>query len=176
MKRLCLAFGLAALVDSSWPAAAQQDSANARASIGVSLVPALSVQKTQDMIVGAFRPGGVTGTVEINVAGAASRTATGGVALAAGPFSAAEFSVAGAGGRPVHFTIDLPRSITIQRTGGSETMTVDAFRSNLSSDCGPGASGCGSPYTLLVGATLHVEANQKAGQYVGTFTVTVNQL
>ena len=63
-----------------------------------------------------------------------------------------------------------PASITIRRVGGGETMAVDGFRSNVSSESPS------SPYTLLVGATLHVEANQRAGQYIGTFTVTINQL
>ena len=165
------------------PALAQYDAAASEANIGASIVPALSVQKTQDLIVGAFRPG-LGGTVDVNVvegneSGASSRTSSGGVALAAGAFSAAQFSVTGPSGAPVHFTVVLPSSITIQRVGGGETMTVDRFRSNISSDCAPGtpAGSCpGSPYTLMVGATLHVDSNQTAGRYVGTFTVTVNQL
>ena len=165
------------------PARAQYDSSAVQANIGTSIVPALSVQKTQDLIVGAFRPG-QGGTVDVNVIESngnpvSSRTSSGGVALAAGAFSAAQFSVTGPPGGPVHFTVVLPSSITIQRIGGGETMTVDRFRSSISSDCAPGApaGSCpGSPYTLMVGATLHVDANQAAGRYIGTFTVTVNQL
>jgi hypothetical protein len=161
----------------------QHTSAGGKAGVGVSIVSALAVQKAQDLMVGAFRPGESFGTVDVNVIEsngilAVSRSATGGVALAAGPFSAAQFSVSGVSG-PVHFAVVLPSTITIQRIGGSETMTVDRFRSNLSPDCAAGASAgncAASPYTLLVGATLHVDANQAAGQYVGTFTVTVNQL
>jgi hypothetical protein len=79
----------------------------------------------------------------------------------------------------VHFSVVLPPEITLQRVGGAEVMRVDGFRSNVRSDCMPGvpAEKCpGSPYTLLVGATLHVAPGQTAGHYVGTFTVTVNQL
>jgi hypothetical protein len=165
------------------PVRAQYDSSATQATVGVSIVPALSVQKTQDLIVGAFRPG-QGGTVDVNVVEAngnagSSRTSSGGVALAASAFSAAQFSVAGPSGGPVHFTVVLPSSITIERIGGGETMTVDQFRSNINSGCQPGTSSesCpGSPYTLMVGATLHVDSNQAAGRYIGTFTVTVNQL
>ena len=165
------------------PMRAQYDSSAIQAKVGASIVPALSVQKTQDLIVGAFRPG-QGGTVDVNVVeangnAASSRTSSGGVALAAGAFSAAQFSVTGPSGGPVHFTVVLPSSITIQRIGGGETMTMDRFRSNISSDCAPGApaGSCpGSPYTLMVGATLHVDPSQAAGRYIGTFTVTVNQL
>jgi uncharacterized protein DUF4402 len=182
LGRLILAAALAQLSADSF-AFAQHDSANAEASIGASISSALSVQKTQDMIVGAFRSGQSLGTVDIDVTAssgqsASSRSATGGVALAASPFSAAQFSITGPPG-PVHFAVILPARITIQRVGGTETMAVDRFRSNVNSDCASGASpkNCpGSPYSLLVGATLHVDPNQAAGQYVGTFTVTVNQL
>ena len=161
---------------------AQRDSSSSESGIGVAIVPGLSVQKARDLIVGEFRPGESSGTVDIDVAQGrlgSARSASGGVALAGAAFSAAEFSVTAPAGGPVHFAVVLPASITITRLGGSETMTVDRFRSNVSADCGPGAppGGCSeSPYTLLVGATLHVASNQTAGQYVGTFTVTVNQL
>ncbi len=162
------------------PALAQHDSVEATASASASIVPGLAVQKTQDLVLGAFRPGQTFGTVDVDVSdsGGSSRSASGGVALSAGLFSAAQFSVAGSAG-PVHIAVVLPSSITIQRIGGGETMTVDRFRSNVSPDCRSGSSpqGCpSSPYTLVVGATLHVDPNQAAGQYVGTFTVTVNQL
>jgi uncharacterized protein DUF4402 len=184
MRRRIL-FSLAMALAVLTPAASGQESAAiAEAGIGVSIISGVSLQKAQDLIVGEFRPGQTLGTVDVTVAesnggAATSRSASGGVALAGSAFSAAQFSVTGPPGGPVHFNVVLPSSIRIQRIGGSETMTVDRFRSNVSPDCGPGtpAGGCpGSPYTLMVGATLHVDPNQTAGRYVGTFTVTVNQL
>ena len=162
----------------------QESSATRQAAVGASIVSAVSLQKSQDLIVGEFRPGQTFGTVDVNVAEssggvASSRSASGGVALAGSTFSAAQFSVTGPPGGPVHFTVVLPSSIRIQRIGGSETMTVDRFRSNVASNCASGAAAGScpeSPYTLMVGATLHVDPNQTAGRYVGTFTVTVNQL
>ena len=163
-------------------ASGQQSAADSvEASVTASIVPALAVQKTQDLIVGSFRPGDTLGTVEVDVSapGAGARSSSGGVTLAASAFSAAQFNVTAAGSGPVHFAVVLPSDITIQRVGGAETMRVDRFRTNLSPDCRPGSppGACPeSPYTLVVGATLHVDARQPAGQYVGTFTVTVNQL
>lgn len=155
MKAFRASAGLAALVAaffSARPASAQHDFANTRASIGVSIVPALSVQKSRDLVVGASGPS----------------------ELAAD--SAAVFQVTGPAGGTLLFTVALPSSTTARRVGGSETITVEGFHSNLSSMCPAGASGCALPYTLLVGATARVDSNQRAGQYVGTFTVTVHQL
>jgi hypothetical protein len=177
---VCLFGGLAALV--SPVATAQPNSAGVEARLATSIVAAVSVSKSQDLVLGEFRPGSAPGTVELNVGEAgvtASRTASGGVALAGSSFSAAEFSVTSHAGAPVHFSVVLPPGITLQRVGGGEVMRVDSFRSNVRSDCTAGVpvEKCpGSPYTLLVGATLHVAPGQTAGRYVGSFTVTVNQL
>jgi hypothetical protein len=180
MKRRSVAI-VASLFLAAVSGRGQQSSAAAEASAAASVVPALSVQKTQDLIVGAFRPGDTLGTVDVDVptSSGGERSSSGGVTLAASSFSAAQFNVTAAGAGPVHFAVVLPSDITIQRIGGVETMRVDGFRTNVSPDCLAGSppGACpGSPYTLLVGATLHVNARQAAGQYVGTFTVTVNQL
>jgi hypothetical protein len=183
-RRRSPAFGLGALaLLFSFRALAQhQSSASAEGHVGAAIVMGLSVQKSQDLILGEFRPGLVPGTVELDVlesSTATARSATGGVALAGAAFSAAEFSVSAHAGAPVHFAVGLPAAITIQRVGGGEVMRVDRFRSNVRQDCvrgAPPASCPGSPYTLFVGATVHVDSGQPAGRYVGTFTVTVNQL
>ena len=166
------------------PAGGQQNDAVAVARAGAVVVRGLALQKAQDLRLGEFRPGDSFGTVEIDVPQvngslASLRTATGGVTLALSDFSAAEFAVSGPSGRTVPFTVNLPPAITLVRVGGRETMTVDRFHSNVNPDCAPGAAAgsCpGSPYTLLVGATVHVPANQIAGRYEGSFTITVNQL
>jgi len=172
--------GAAGLFFLSTAALAQQNSAVVAGTLAASVVSGVSLQKSNDLILGEFRPGTSSGTVELDVDGsgfAASRASSGGVSLAGASFSAAEFYVlARAGAR---FSVQLPPAITIERIGGGESMQIDGFRSRIRQDCGSGASpsGCpGSPYTLLVGATLHVEPGQKAGRYVGTFMVTVNQL
>jgi hypothetical protein len=172
--------GAAGLLFLSVAVSAQQNSAIAAGTLAASVVSGVSLQKSNDLVLGEFRPGASSGTVEVDVDGsglAASRVSSGGVSLAGASFSAAEFSVlARAGAR---FSVQLPPAITLGRIGGSESMQLDGFRSQIHQNCDSGTtpSGCpGSPYTLLVGATLHVEPGQKAGHYVGTFMVTVNQL
>jgi hypothetical protein len=86
--------------------------------------------------------------------------------------AAAEFNVAGE--VDYHYTITLPASCIITRTGGlGETMTVNAFTSNPTS---PGDLGATGTQTLYVGATLNVAAGQVPGHYeaVTDFPVTVN--
>ena len=60
--------------------------------------------------------------------------------------------------------------ITVTRIGGTETMTVDTWT----------VSGTGTRnvvakelFSFNVGGTLHVNANQAEGVYVGTFTVDI---
>jgi spore coat protein U-like protein len=50
-------------------------------------------------------------------------------------------------------------------------MTVNAFTSTPS---GTGTFNSGGTATLNIGATLAVGANQTAGSYTGTFSVTVD--
>lgn len=184
MRSPILTAGLAAALLLASSAGAQQNSSATSVKASAAVVPALALQKSQDLVLGEFRPGAALGTVELEVArgngtGITSRSASGGVTLAASPFSAAEFSVTGPQGASVPFTVSLPSTITLARVGGDETMDVDSFRTNVNPECvsGAGASQCpGSPYILRVGATLHVKPNQIAGRYVGSFTVTVNQL
>ncbi|MDQ2978070.1 MAG: DUF4402 domain-containing protein [Acidobacteriota bacterium] len=185
MRRRALPrIAVAALLFLAGPARGQQNDASAVARIGAAVVPGLALQKAQDLRLGEFRPGGSFGTVEIDVpqvngSSTGLRSATGGVTLALSDFSPAAFAVTGPSGRTVPFTVNLPPAITLVRVGGGETMTVDRFHSNVNPDCAPGAAAgsCpGSPYTVLVGATVHVPANQIAGRYVGSFTITVNQL
>jgi len=81
---------------------------------------------------------------------------------------AAHFAAAGAGS--ILALIQLPASITLVRGGGAQTMTVGTITSN-----GPNFRlfpGNGA-FDVAVGGTLAVAANQAAGSYTGTFTVTV---
>jgi len=136
------------------------------------IVSPLAISKTVDMNFGNVARSTALGTVVLGTDG--SRTITGGVTLPVsagtkGTISAASFALTGEGAYT--YAITLPSGATTL-TSSSNTMTIDAFTSNPT---GTGAliSGTG---TLLVGATLHVAANQANGEYVsGTaFTVTVN--
>jgi hypothetical protein len=81
-----------------------------------------------------------------------------------GDISAATFTVTGFSDS--FYDITLPTSTTI--SNGSATMTLNAFTHNASEVLDGGTE------TFQVGATLNVAAEQAAGDYSGTFEVSVN--
>ena len=149
------------------PAAAAGAPVSKSATGTVTLLSPLSVLNRGGLDFGTLAVTGA-GTAVINpVSGA--RTATGGVVAAGSRFHAATFTLTG--NRNSIVNIRLPKNpITVQRVGGTETMTV----SNWTLD---GNSNRKVPVTqtldFAVGATLTVGANQAKGSYVGTFDVTV---
>jgi hypothetical protein len=147
-------------------------------SVAARVVPGLGIQKTRDLDIGEVRSGTSPGSVRVEVLpGAATlRSAAGGVALSGSSYFAAQFSVTTSGGPAAsRLQVSLPAFATLSRIGGRETMTVGDFRASLAPSCTSGPDCAGAPYVLLVGATLSVGADQAAGRYAGTFTVTVNQ-
>ncbi len=68
------------------------------------------------------------------------------------------------------YTIVLPTSVVINSAGGN--MTVNNFQSNPTA--GTHNLPVSGSETLSVGATLNVAAGQAAGDYTGTFSVSVN--
>lgn len=76
------------------------------------------------------------------------------------------FLLVGEAGR--QFSVDLP-TVAILRQG-TRNMRLSAFRSNWTSGDVFSAS---RTYSLSVGATLNVLANQTIGTYTGTYAVTV---
>jgi hypothetical protein len=59
---------------------------------------------------------------------------------------------------------------TVTRVGGTETMTVDTWTLSGSANRNVVAQ---QPFTFKVGGTLHVNANQVEGLYLGNFTVDI---
>ncbi len=96
-------------------------------------------------------------------------TTTGGVIHVGGvPYSALFEAVS-----PVKnvVLIRIPKSAsTLTRVGGTETMRVDTWTLAGSANRNVVAK---EPFQFKVGGTLHVNANQVEGTYVGTFTVDV---
>jgi hypothetical protein len=67
--------------------------------------------------------------------------------------------------------ISLPKkAVTLIRVGGIETMTLDSWTLNGASSRNVVAH---ETFEFRVGGTLHVNANQVEGMYVGTFDVTL---
>jgi hypothetical protein len=122
---------------------------------------------TRDLALGRFVAAG-GGTVVVSPAGV--RTSSGGVLLlSGGTVASAAFSLteSGTGESLKWTTINLPASATLSSGGAS--MTLTNFTSN------PSGSFTGSALTeLTVGATLNVGPNQPAGNYTGSYPISVN--
>ena len=96
-------------------------------------------------------------------------SATGGAVPVGGSPHAALFEGIAPTGNVV--IVRLPRSAsTLTRIGGTETMTVDTWTINGTTRRTVPSR---TTYTFKVGGTLHVNANQAEGTYLGTFTVDV---
>jgi spore coat protein U-like protein len=164
-----LAWALAALTHGSL-AFAENGRAVATAAV---LATPVVVSKTADLSFGKFAASGA-GSITISTSGA--RTVSGGVLAAAdGPaMTAASFVVSGAAG--AGYSITHGGTSTLSRTGGPDTMPMTKFTAVGADNRPTGAPGGilnGGAQTIYVGATLDVGANQAAGAYTGTVSVTV---
>jgi hypothetical protein len=132
--------------------------------------------KTDDLDFGTMISGPTGGTVSINAVTGA-RTTTGGVTPVGAGTQRAIFQ--GTGGLLL-ITVSGDTSVTLTRAGGGGTMTASLVRA--ASTSGGGIALLGSTLlpsgvqTYYIGGTLTVPANQAAGDYSGTFTLTVNYL
>lgn len=129
--------------------------ANARAVI----IQPITAQNSADLDFGTIIPGTSNSTVAV----AWNDARTCGAALTcSGTITAPKWLVTGSGGRTLIWTGAASTTVS----SGSDTMTVDIL--NLGSTGTIPASGS---MTIAIGAVLHVDANQPAGNYSGTFNV-----
>jgi hypothetical protein len=125
-----------------------------------------TVTATRNLALGRF-VASTGGTITLTPDGV--RSSTGGVILlAGGSATSATFSLTESGtGAPLTWTsISLPPSATL--TGAGASMTLTNFTSNPDHRYIAGAQ------DLAVGATLQVSPDQAAGNYVGSFAVSIN--
>jgi hypothetical protein len=133
--------------------------------------------KTDDLDFGALLSGPAGGTVTINPVTNA-RSAAGGVTLVGGDGRRAAFQ--GTGGLLL-ITVSGSTSVTLTRAGGgAPPMTASLVRAATTSGGGIALLGAtllpSGVQTYYIGGTLNVPPNQPAGDYSGTFTLTVNYL
>ncbi|HEX7029957.1 MAG TPA: DUF4402 domain-containing protein [Gammaproteobacteria bacterium] len=145
----------------AFTANAASDTANATATI----VQAIAITNGGDLAFGSIVADTATaGTVVIAADG--TKSSTGGVTTTtAQTTSAAQFTVTGV--TDYAFTVTLPSSPVTLSDGGTNNMTVDTFTDNAPANI------TGGSVTFGVGGTLNVAAGQAAGNYTGTFSVSV---
>jgi hypothetical protein len=161
-----LFLGLAALVASSASRAAPVVP-NRNATGTATITQPASVRKLNDLNF-AYLTVTTAGTAIVNP-NTDAMTTTGGVIHAGGVPYAALFEAVSPVKNVVH--IRIPNSATIvTRVGGTETMTVDTWTLSGSSNRNVVAK---EPFEFKVGGTLHVNANQVEGLYLGTFAVDI---
>ena len=99
------------------------------------------------------------------------RSATGGIVLlGAGSVGAASFTITKGHSKIQLLTVTDPNPATsVRLTSGGSSMTLDTF-TRTPADAYYGQD----TLTLIVGGTLHVNANQAPGAYSGTFPVTLS--
>ncbi|MBJ7501624.1 MAG: DUF4402 domain-containing protein [Sphingopyxis sp.] len=133
--------------------------------------------KTDDLDFGTLISGTTGGTATINPVTDA-RTTSGGVTPVG---TAARRAVFQGTGGILLITVSGSTSVTLTRAGGgAPTMTASLVRAASTSGGGIALLGGtllpSGVQTYYIGGTLTVPANQPAGDYSGTFTLTVNYL
>ena len=147
------------------PAVAAPVIPNKQAKAVVQVLPPIAVRKLQDLnfaTLGVYGAG--TATIDPNTD---IMTVTGGVThISQTPYSALFEAIA-----PTKSVVHIraPRKPAIvTRVGGTETMVVDMFTISGSDTRNVVAK---EPFEFSIGGTLHVNANQAEGTYVGTFDI-----
>jgi Domain of unknown function (DUF4402) len=171
-KRLALLLALVASLQSGQALAATKAS-----DAKVVVVSALSFLTVQDLDFGDIVAAPTAGTVIVAPTGV--RTKTGAVTLVTGSGNEQPARFAGRGTRLQTVLIKLQASpTTLTRISGTETMILDTLVIGSSPTVvlttSPQAFTITSPtgiFNFPVGGTLHVNANQVPGDYLGTFTI-----
>jgi spore coat protein U-like protein len=146
--------------------------ATATATSTSTVVAPIAIAKTADLAFGKFAAAATPGTVTVSPNGA--RSVTGGVALAGGTPTAAQFNVTGEPG----LTYSIVLGGSTQLTSGANNLPFTSISDVTASAITSGnvASGTltGGAQTIFVGGVLTVAASQAPGTYSGTVTATVD--
>lgn len=151
--------------------------ADTNVTVNAAIVRPNTLIKTDDLDFGTLISGPTGGTVSINAVTGARTTAGGATPVGAGTQRAV---FQGTGGLLL-ITVSGDSSVTLVRAGGgAPNMTATLVRAASTSGGGIALLGASllpsGVQTYYIGGTLTVPANQPAGDYSGTFTLTVNYL
>lgn len=135
----------------------------------------LSLIKTRDLVFGNVIASTVAGTVVVDPDTEAALYTS--VTGAGGTIQAARFLGAGTGGRMVNVRWT-NGAFTLNRVGGGGTMRVDSLKAGsalvMNGNSGIGRIPLDRAFEIRMGGRLLVGANQREGDYEGTFAITVD--
>jgi len=164
IKALKLVMLSAVLLSMTMPLCAEPDS-----SLTKCIENPLTLSKQKDMQFGAILSTRVMGTLVLKPDGSYANPEGTLVMMPGLARVPAAFTVQGRARST--FSIILPGSTIINFKGPHNSMTIDEFTSNLHS--GTGTLNRDGIFKLMIGATLHVGANQAVGKYKGTFIIGI---
>ena len=138
-------------------------SSSAKANSSAKIIQPIKIIKDLDLTFGTIATSTTGGKVTIFHGAEANATAADGVALAptTGTRQAAKFTISGENN--FKYGITMPKTATLTRDSGSETMTVTLSKNLKTTGNTFGASDA----TLYVGGVLAVLAKQASGDYKG---------
>jgi hypothetical protein len=162
---LRLALASAAMIGLGVSAGASAATANATAEV----IKAISITKSADLNFAGIVPAASAGSVKVAADG--TRTCT--TVSCAGTAAAASFSVSGESGYTYAVTLPGANVSLAHATDTTASMTIVSTSFAEASGSGTHTLDANGADTVTVGATLDVGANQVAGDYSGSFNVTV---
>lgn len=170
MKKLTALFVVVLAVAFSSNLFAQNTATVGNASASAKIITKITLANATPLNFGIIAQTTAGGTVTLNANSDVAVHSNTAAEIQSSTEARAIFNVAGEAN--ALYSISLPSSsITLTRASGSETMTVNGFTTdNSTTGSQIEANGTDSFY---VGAVLNVGANQVAGTYNGTYSVTV---
>jgi hypothetical protein len=161
-----------AIVSAIAAPAMAQTSATQSTTASATIVQPITLTKNSDLAFGTVvKPTSGTNTITINeTSGSRTMTGAGDAALATSTSSRAAFSVGGEGGQT--FSITVPSTATMTRSGGSETLTANLVKTAASGTLS-GSIGSAGTASFGVGGNFDVASTTVSGAYSGSFNVTV---
>jgi hypothetical protein len=161
-----------AIVSAIAAPALAQTSATQSTTASATIVQPITLTKNSDLAFGTVvKPTSGTNTITIDeTAGTRTKTGAGDAALATSTTSRAAFSVGGEGGQT--FSITVPATATMTRSGGSETLTVNLVKTAVSGTLSNSIGTAGTA-SFGVGGNFDVVSTTVSGAYSGSFNTTV---
>ena len=166
MKTMLKFFTLTAVLFGFATISYAQNTDNATASPGATIISALKITKVKDLHFGTIAATSSSQTAIIAAEDGGDRT--GGAAYVGSTYTIGEFLIEGENNQTVNFTVDASTEL---KSDTNKTMNITFDRSIAGNSFSLDASG---EKTMYVGGTLTVGAGQDSGEYTGTYKVTVN--